>query len=586
MNAKIRLKLFLLVVTASALASCNTAENAPSFDSAPSLLTSNTGMVVTANPLATEVGIAVLEAGGSAVDAAVAIESVLSLVEPQSAGLGGGGFMLHYHQETHRIDVYDGRETAPAGATSDMFLDQNGNAMRFLDAKTSGVSIGVPGMVSLLALAHQDHGLLSWNQLFNPAIAHAENGFDVSPRLLNFLVGFQRNIPDSVSEGPIDLYQYFYDIDGQPKQRLVNPEYAETLRAISANPRSFYEGDIADAITKAANAEPRAGTLSTSDLEQYEARKLEPLCADYRDLVLCGPPPPSSWVAVGMVMSMLEQAPRYLEDSPPLRDWTIFGEALRLAYADRDQYIADDEFVDVPLDGLLHPDYLAMRAAKINVDRAASKVLPGDPWTFDTALAKRYGKDSTQEVAGTTHFTVVDRQGNVVAMTASVESVFGSTRMAKGMILNNQLTDFARNPIDDQGQLLANAAAPLKRPRSSMSPTIVLDKNGEFLLSTGSPGGNSIISYTLKTLVALLDWELSPQQAVDLPNIVARGDSIRIEQDRASADLINTLHNYGFNVTESQGENSGLSVIMRMPDGHLEGGADYRREGTIGVPIK
>ena len=587
MNLKIRLKTVVVALATAGLIACHSSKSnvveSPTTDAAPED-TQNRGMVVTANPLATEVGVAILEAGGSAVDAAVAIESVLSLVEPQSSGLGGGGFMLHYHNETNRIDVYDGRETAPAGATADMFLNENGEAMRFLEAKNSGVSIGVPGMVSLLALAHKDHGTLPWPSLFEPAIELAEDGFTVSPRLSNFQERFKNNIPDTLNEGPTDLYQYFYNQDGSAKKILVNLEYANTLRSISESPENFYRGDLAKEIVTAANAKPRAGSLSVDDLANYQARKLEPLCTSYQDKTLCGPPPPSSWVAVGMVMGMLEQAPRFTEESPQLRDWTIFGEALRLGYADRDQYVADDEFVDVPLAGLLNQNYLALRAEEINPDHAVAEVLPGDPWAFENIVAKKYGKDSTIDMAGTTHFSVIDAEGNVVAMTASVESVFGSTRMAGGMILNNQLTDFARTPVDAEGQPLANAAAPLKRPRSSMSPTIVLDDNGEFFMSTGSPGGNSIISYTLKTLVGVLDWGLTPQEAVNLPNMVARDDSVRIERDRASADLINALNNYGFNVTESQGENSGLSVIVQMPDGGLEGGVDPRREGTIGIP--
>eukprot|EP00903_Cladosiphon_okamuranus_P004246 g4244.t1 len=541
-------------------------------------------MVVTANPHATNAGIAILEAGGSAVDAAVAIEAVLSLVEPQSSGLGGGGFMLHYDAEIKKIDVYDGRETAPEGATAEMFLQGNGEPMSFWDAKNSGLSIGVPGMVSLLNLAHQDHGALPWHSLFDSAIRLSEQGFEVSPRLSGYLQRFKDRTPSKLEEGPTDAYQYFYDAAGSPEERLVNAAYAETLVQVAENPRFFYEGELAQAIVDAANAPPRAGSLSIEDMSAYSARKLEPLCIAYNTQTVCGPPPPSSWVAVGMVMGMLETSPRFLDEADRNRDWAMLGEALRIAYADRDQYVADDDFIQVPLSGLLSSEYLATRAAEINAAQAAEYIEPGNPWEFELADAATYGSDTTVDRTGTTHFAVVDAAGNAVAMTASVESVFGSTRMAGGMILNNQLTDFARDPLDDQGLTPANIVEPGKRPRSSMSPTIVLDENGEFFMSTGSPGGNSIISYTLKTLIGVIDWKLSPQEAVDLPNMVARGDLVRIEQSRATQDLIDSLKTYGFDVQESAGENSGLSVILRTPDGGLEGGVDSRREGTIGIP--
>ena len=542
------------------------------------------GMVVTANPHATNAGVAVLEAGGSAVDAAVAIEAMLSLVEPQSSGLGGGGFMLYFDAETKAITVYDGRETAPAGATVDMFLREDGTPLSFIEAKNSGLSIGVPGMVSLLSLAHEDHGLRPWSSLFTSAIEVAESGFAVSPRLAGFLKRFQRHIPAQPEEGPIDAYEYFYDESGSPKSRLVNPAYADALRLIREDAGAFYRGELAEDMVEAIAAPPRAGSMVLADVANYQARRVAPLCVDYHTRSVCGPPPPSSWVAVGMAMGILESAPRlpYTAESPD--DWGIVGEALRLAYADRDQYVADTDFIRVPLKGLLDKTYLKQRAALIDPKQAAEEVHFGDPWAFESREVSRYGKDMTDDRAGTTHFAVVDAKGNAVAMTASVESVFGSTRMAGGMLLNNQLTDFSRSPKNDGGLPVANAVAPGKRPRSSMSPTIVLDANGEFLLSTGSPGGNSIISYTLKTLVAVLDWGLSPQEAIELPNLVARGDTVRIESDRASPAVLRVLREYGFNVEESAGENSGLSMIVRAPNGQLEGGVDPRREGTIGVP--
>ena len=542
-------------------------------------------MVVTANPLASKAGADVLRAGGSAVDAAIAIEAVLSLVEPQSSGLAGGAFMVHFDNATNKLDVYDGREAAPNGATERMFLNQEGESIGFLNAKNSGLSTGVPGVVAMLALAHQDHGKLAWGTHFAGASKLANEGFAISPRLAGMIERFGKYIPSTEDQGPTDAYNYFFDDNGQPKVAgdvLINKPYAKTLEAISLDPAAFYRGSIAKEIVAQTSAQPRNGTLSLNDLEQYQSLKKQALCAPYKNKLLCGPPPASSWVAVGEIMGLLEHGAAFSSaGSDDVRNWVMFAQAQRLAYADRDQYVADNQFADVPLDGLLNSEYLKQRATSIGADKAAEKVLPGDPWAFEKSQKVAYGKDGTNDMAGTTHFVVVDGDGNVVSMTASVESIFGSTRMAGGMFLNNQLTDFSFKPSDDEGKAIANKVAPNKRPRSSMSPTIVLDENGEFLMASGSPGGNSIIAYTAKTLVGVFDWELSPQAAVDLPNLVARGDKVRIEQSRASAELIAGLRDFGFNVKESAGENSGLSVVLRKADGSLEGGVDSRREGVI-----
>jgi gamma-glutamyltranspeptidase/glutathione hydrolase len=540
-------------------------------------------MVVTANPHATRAGEAVLRAGGSAVDAAVAIEAVLSLVEPQSSGFGGGGFMTFYDAAERAVSIYDGRETAPAGATPEMFLAPDGEVYGYLEAKNSGLSIGVPGVVAMLALAHGDHGALPWNALFDDAIRLSTEGFDVSPRLRSFLEKYgARLIPSTVEEGPLDAYGYFYDEAGELRTRLVNTAYADTLRAIRKDPTALYGGELAEAIVAAAHHPPRAGTLSVEDLAAYAPRRLDPLCIDYRELAVCGPPPPSSWVAVGMILGLLEAMPFPSQDRHA--DWAAFIEAQRLAYADRDHYVADDTRVAVPLQGMLNKQYLAGRAALVDADEALAKVEPGDPWRFqDAAKVARVGADTTVDYAGTTHFVVVDHDGNVVSMTASVESIFGSSRMAGGMFLNNQLTDFARAPRDEDGVLVANHAAPGKRPRSSMSPTIALDDSGAFRMATGSPGGNSIIAYTAKTLIGVFDWGLSAQEAVNLPNVVARSEPIRIESERADPAMISAMQAHGFDVRESAGENSGLSVVVRHEDGRLEGGVDPRREGTIAI---
>ena len=580
-------RLCLLLPLAAWLAACagsgfsNSGQRAGAIGNAAA----GNAMVVTANPHATKAGAEVLRAGGSAVDAAIAIEAVLSLVEPQSSGLGGGGFMLYFDNRTNEIIAYDGRETAPASAGPDMFVDSQGQLMGFLQAKNSGLSTGVPGMVSLLQLAHQDHGQLKWGMHFAYARKLAADGFPVSPRLHGMIERFSKYLPRTPDQGPVAASRYFQTAEGAPLpvgHLLKNPQYAAALDLIATDPGAFYRGSIARDIVAATQLPPRAGGMTMMDLSSYTAVRRSALCAPYRSVKLCGPPPPSSWLAVAMIMGMLENAPAFSKAGAedPL-NWALFGEAQRLSYADRDHFVADSDSVIVPVKGLLHHDYLALRAGQISRDAASAEIDHGDPWFFDNVIPIETGEDATVDTAGTTHFVVVDKQGNVVSMTASVESIFGSTRMVGGMFLNNQLTDFSFHAKDAEGQAIANAAAPGKRPRSSMSPTIVLDQDGEFMLATGSPGGNSIIAYTAKTLVGVLDWGLNPQQAVNLPNLVARGNSVRIERERASRQLTDGLRGYGFKVEESAGENSGLSMVLRHADGSLEGGVDPRREGVI-----
>ncbi len=549
------------------------------------VLAAKTGMVVTANPHASKAGADVLRAGGSAVDAAIAIEAVLSLVEPQSSGLAGGGYMVYFDNASNQVSVYDGRETAPQSVSETMFLNQEGKSIGFLNAKNSGLSSGVPGMVAMLELAHKDHGKLPWGAHFDPAKKLATDGFEVSKRLHGMIARFGKYIPSSIDQGPVDAHNYFFDDNGEPiaiGSILKNPDYAGALELIADDPRAFYQGEIAEKIVEQISHAPRAGGLSLEDLANYKALKRTALCSEYKAKTLCGPPPSSSWVAVAEIMGLLEHAPKFsAQGSSDAQNWSIFAEAQRLAYADRDQYVADNEFVEVPLDGLLNQSYLQQRAKLIKPTEAIESVSAGDPWLFNETSKVAYGIDATNDVAGTTHFVVIDGDGNVVSLTASVESIFGSTRMAAGMFLNNQLTDFSFKPADQSGKSIANKVEANKRPRSSMSPTIVLNEDGEFLMATGSPGGNSIIAYTAKTLVGVLDWGLSPQQAVELPNMVARNNRLRIEKDRAAPELIDALRGYGFQVKESAGENSGLSVVYRHLDGRLEGGVDSRREGVI-----
>jgi gamma-glutamyltranspeptidase/glutathione hydrolase len=545
-------------------------------------------MVVTANPHATEAGLEVLRRGGSAVDAAVAIEAVLSLVEPQSSGLAGGGFMVYFDAKKKSMAVYDGRETAPSAATPTMFLDENGKRMGFLHAKNSGLSTGAPGVLAMLALAHQEQGVLAWNTLFSHALILAKDGFEISPRLFGMLDRYGKYIPKDKSEGPTDAYEYFFAEDGTPRPAghvLKNQAYAESLEIIAEDVSAFYQGELAEKIAQMVQQSPRAGRLTKEDIAAYKPVKREALCQPYKNMQVCGAPPPSSWMTVGVIMGQLAMAEAFSNkgaDDP--KNWSLFAQSQQLAYADRDRFVADPDFVEVPIQGMLNNEYLSSRAELINAGEALSKIEAGDPWAHNNAKQTRVnGTDATYDVHGTTHFVVVDAKGNVVSMTATVESIFGTTRMVGGMFLNNQLTDFSFLPVDKQGRAVANAVAPGKRPRSSMSPTIVLDKDGEFLMATGSPGGNNIIAYTAKSLVGVFDWGLSPQEAIDLPNMVARKQTVRLEKDVASDSLIEAMQGFGFKVDASRGENSGLSIILRKPDGSLEGGVDKRREGVIGT---
>ena len=564
---------------------CSSAENQTELKAT---LPKQQAMVVTANPHATAAGLEILRAGGSAVDAAIAIESVLSLVEPQSSGLAGGAFMVHYDNETKSLAVYDGRESAPSGAKPDMFMLENGDSMSYIDAKTSGLSTGVPGIVSMLSMAHKDQGTLEWSSLFSYASKLATDGFEISPRLHGMLERFGKYIPSTRDQGPLDAHNYFFDEAGQPHPTgyiLKNPEYAKTLQIIANDPSEFYHGDIAKKIAAMVQQQPRAGSLTAEDIAAYQAVKRTALCQDYRDTQICGAPPPSSWLAVGMIMGILENGPRPSAAGPDdPNNWAVLAQAQQLAYADRDQFIADPNFIDMPITGMLNKEYLAKRATLISDKATPETYAVGDPWAYNgTQSSETAGIDATRDVHGTTHFVIVDTKGDVVSMTATVESIFGTTRMVGGMFLNNQLTDFSFQHHDKNGNAIVNAVAANKRPRSSMSPSIVLDKDGEFLLATGSPGGNNIIAYTVKTLVGVFEWDLNPQAAVDLPNMVARGKTVRLEKDVAPESLISAMRDMGFDVDASKGENSGLSVIMRQPDGSLEGAADKRREGVIGT---
>ncbi|HEX6071698.1 MAG TPA: gamma-glutamyltransferase family protein, partial [Sphingomicrobium sp.] len=470
--------------------------------------------VIAANPLAAEAGLNVLKRGGSAVDAAIAIQAMLSLVEPQSSGIGGGAFMNYFDARTGKLTIYDGREVAPAQATPGMFLDASGKPLPFGTAVVSGRATGVPGAVSMLALAHQEHGRLPWNSLFGDAERTAAEGFFVSPRLARLIRG---NYPENKVP---DVRTYFTRPDGfllAPGDRLVNKAYAAFLRRLAAQgPDALYAGSTAAKIVERTRSAPLGGSMTLADLANYRPVKREALCRPYRIYLICAPPPPASGVGLIELMMLLERTDIASRGPSDPRAWFLFAQASRLMYADRDFYVGDPAFVEVPVAGLLDPAYVANRAKLIGA-AAGPPPAPGVPLGALVA-----GADRTLEPTGTSHLIVRDAEGNVVSMTTTVESVFGTGRMVDGFFLNNQLTDFSFSPTDAQGHRAANAVAPGKRPRSSMVPTILLTRDGRFAGAIGSAGGNSIIVYVAKALVAAIDWNMPMQQALAAPNLVAR----------------------------------------------------------------
>lgn len=523
-----------------------------------------------ANPLAVDAGMAILKAGGSAVDAAVAIQAMLGLVEPQSSGVGGGGFLMYYDAATGRITMLDGREVAPAAARPTMFLGNDGKPLSFNEAVISGRATGVPGVMPMLGAAHARFGRLRWNRLFQPAITAAESGFMVPPRLGRFVNG------QSVQAAQTDVKALFSRPDGTPVQVgdvIRNRAYAGTLRRLaSRGPRALHEGPIARAIVARTRTGPRPGSMTVSDLSGYQPVERTPLCRPYREYLVCVPPPPSSGASLLQLLALLEHTDIAARGADDPQAWYLFAEASRIMFADRDRYIADPAYVPVPVEGLLDPAYVASRARLIG-ERAGPAPAAGRP------RGSRSAADATHEAPGTSHFVVVDAKGNAVSMTTTVESLFGSGRAVGGFMLNNEMTDFSFVPSVD-GTPVANAVAGRKRPRSSMVPVIVLDRQRRFFAALGSPGGSAILAYNAKMLVGLLAWHLSVQQAIDLPNIYARGETVFGEASKLSSSVLAGLAARGIVVTPDDGQDSGLhGVIVRGP-GHLEGGADPRRDGT------
>ena len=579
------------IVAAALLAACVTQSDRPSppevsspFRVGLNSVTATRHMAAAANPLATEAGREILRAGGSAVDAAIAIQMVLTLVEPQSSGIGGGAFLMHW--DGRKVIAYDGRETAPMAADEKLFLLPDGKAMPFYDAVVGGRSVGTPGAVRMLEVAHKHHGKLPWARLFDPAIRLAESGFPMSPRL-NMLLADEKYLKNDATSAA-----YFYGADGLPKAvgtSMRNPALAATLRAIAADPNSFYTGEISADIVKAVRAHPNAGRLAVTDFAAYQVKQREPICTDYKQWRVCGFPPPSSGgIAVAQMLGIF--AARNIAAWPPMAAMSadgklelqpdavhLFSEAGRLAFADRGLYVADSDFVKVNVAGLLDPAYLKQRAQLIG-DRSMGTAKPGLPPGAHMGAAE----DASAHKTATSHISVVDGYGNALSMSTTIEDVFGARMMVRGFLLNNQLTDFSFAPMAD-GLPVANRVQAGKRPRSSMAPALVFERaSGQLVGTVGSPGGSQIIGYVAKTLIGVLDWNLDVQQAISLPNFGSRNGPTELERGRFSPYMVEALKARGHDVREIDMA-SGLQGIVRvrLPNGSpgWAGGADPRREG-------
>ena len=552
--------------------------------------------VAAANPLATDAGYQILLAGGSAIDAAIAVQMVLTLVEPQSSGIGGGAFLLHH--DGKKVEAYDGREAAPLAATDKLFLDAQGKPLPFIDGVVSGLSVGVPGTLTVLELAHKEHGKLPWATLMQPAIQLAEQGFKLSPHLHRGLMAETYLMNDPVAA------TYFYDAQGKPfpiGHVLKNPELAAVMRDIAKRgSQALKDGPVAEALVKKVRQHPtRPGSMTLQDLANYKAKKREPLCFDHavqttgKTYQLCGFPPPSSGtLAIGQMLGILNNTPAgklQLEQGMPSADWLHFyTEAARLAFADRGQFVADPDFVQAPAGDwrtLWNSQYLKERSSLIGA-QSMKVAQPGNPTGTKTAFAPM----PAQEEHGTSHISVIDKYGNAVAMTTTIEAVFGSRNMVNsgqgrhgGFLLNNELTDFSYAPADAKGMPIANRVEGGKRPRSSMSPTLVFEKDtGKLTMTGGSPGGAVIIHYTGKLLIGTLQWGLNTQQAINLPNFSSLNGPTILEEKRFPESTIKALQSKGHDVRETPLP-SGLQAIEVTPTGFF-GGADPRREGVVMGP--
>ncbi|TNE60034.1 MAG: gamma-glutamyltransferase [Alphaproteobacteria bacterium] len=529
-------------------------------------------MVASAHPYATRAGLDVMARGGSAVDAAIAVALVLTVVEPEASGIGGGTFLLYWDEAAQSLMTYDGRETAPQSAPETLFLDDKGKPKPFFDKVLGGQSVGVPGAIALYAKAHDAHGNLPWADLFTPAIDLAENGFEVSPKLNRWLT----RLP-TVERMP-QIKGYFTD-NGLPYPvgaTLKNPDLAHSLRLIAAQgPDAFYRGAITDEIIEnVAHAPLNPATLTRADFAAYEAKVRGNLCGPYRQYTVCSMPAPSSGgLTLLQILGLLEATDFDQQEPGSAKAWHMFVEASRVAFADRDFYIADPDFVDVPSTGLIDKAYLAARAQLINKDHFGGKASHGVP----PGAASDPGEDASPELPSTSHFAVVDAQGNAVTATATVEFAFGSHLMAGGFILNNELTDFSAVPEVD-GKKIANRVEPGKRPRSSMTPTFVFDEDGKLYMIIGSAGGANIIGYVAKVIVGVVDWNLDLQSAINLPNVINQNGPTRVEDRPDTMALSTALEAMGHEVSRTE-LMSGLNGIRLTPRG-FDGGADPRRDGT------
>lgn len=528
-------------------------------------------MAASANPLATEAGYEVLKRGGSAVDAMIAIQTTLSLVEPQSSGLGGGAFVVYWDNTAKKLTTFDARETAPAAATPELFLDAGGKPLKFMQAVVGGRSVGTPGIPKLMEDLHKRYGKLAWKELFAQPVRLAEQGFRVSPRMAK-----------SIEQNAEHLKRYpqtaaYFLPEGKPLQAgtlLKNQAFADSVKTLAAQGAApFYDGKYAQNIIDAVkNAQDNPGVLAMRDFHNYKIIEREPVCAAYRQYQVCGMGAPSSGgIALGQILGMVGQFDAKASAADKADSWRILGDASRLAFADRDKYVGDPDFVRVPTAKLLSPEYLKQRAALLQTtDNALPEVSAGQIDSTHAAAA-------AIELPSTSHISIVDAQGNVLSMTTSIENAFGSTLMANGYLLNNELTDFSFEPQKD-GKPVANRVEGGKRPRSSMAPTIVME-NGKPYMAVGSPGGSRIIGYVAKTLVAHTDWNMDIQQAVSLPNMLNRFGTYELEEQTDAAKWVEPLQKLGYK-TQVRDLNSGVQAILIGKDG-LSGAADPRREGKV-----
>ncbi|MEO8617897.1 MAG: gamma-glutamyltransferase family protein [Sphingomicrobium sp.] len=545
----------------------------PTMTQPPAAAVRTEAFVIAANPLAAEAGREVLARGGSAADAALAVQAMLSLVEPQSSGMGGGGFVHYYDGRTRQTKIYDGREAAPAQATPSMFLGADSKPLPFAAAALSGRSTGVPGAVAALAAAQREHGKLRWDSLFGMAEMTARDGFIVSPRLDGMVHGRfpQASAPDALA--------YFRQGPGgalvKAGDRLRNPAYADFLRRLAAQgPDALYKGSTAARIVERLRQGDYPGSMTMADLAAYQPIRRDSLCRPWRQYIACVPPPPSSGVGMLELLGLLERTDIASRGPNDPQSWFLFAEASRLMYADRDLYVGDPAFVSVPVDGLLDPAYLDTRAKLIGTTAMAP------PEAGRPRGAPFAARDVTREPAGTSHFIVRDHDGNVISMTTTVESIFGSGRMVDGFFLNNQLTDFSFDPKRPDGGPAANAVAPGKKPRSSMVPMILTTRDGEFAGAIGSAGGNAILAYVAKSLVAAVDWNMPMQDALAQPNLVARGSGFGGEVTKFSPGILAALAARGIALQPGQGEDSGVHGVL-IRGGKVDGGFDPRREGRV-----